>query len=199
MKTELMRINSRSCSAPPVPVFSPVRLLCGGFFICTPKTGQRDRDERNHPRMVVITLSNENMSTVKSLGKTVGQEVMSFQRSKAPLEIQDRMDQQIRAWRIIKRDRDSGAGAGAGAGSPKPKKGKDKGPKAYWPKAPWPKGRAAAVMQPKKEAWGKEPAGGWRTAEQTAAWERGNQPTRQPASNDGIEGCESSCGVHQES
>jgi hypothetical protein len=35
-------------------------------------------------------------------------------------------------------------------------------------------------MQPKKEAWGKEPAGGW-TAEQTAAWERENQTTRQPA------------------
>jgi hypothetical protein len=38
--------------------------------------------------MVVITLSNERMSTGKSLGKTVGQEVISFQRSKAPLEIQ---------------------------------------------------------------------------------------------------------------
>jgi hypothetical protein len=35
-------------------------------------------------------------------------------------------------------------------------------------------------MQPKKGAWGKEPAGGW-PAEQTAAWERENQPTRQPA------------------
>jgi hypothetical protein len=130
--------------------------------------------------MVVITLSNERMSTGKSPGKTVGQEVVSFQRSKAPLEIQDRMHQQIRAWRVIKRDRDSGAGAGAGAGSSQPKKGKDKGPKAHWPKAPWSKGRAVAVMQPKKEAWGKEPAGGW-LAEQTAAWERENQPTRQPA------------------
>ena len=27
------------------------------------KTGQRDRDERNHPWMVIITLSNERMST----------------------------------------------------------------------------------------------------------------------------------------
>jgi len=35
-------------------------------------------------------------------------------------------------------------------------------------------------MQPKKEAWGKEPAGGW-TAEQTAAWEREHQTERQPA------------------
>ena len=116
------------------------------------KTGQRDRDERNHPWMVIITLSNERMSTGKSLGKAVGQEVISFQRSKAPLEIQDRMHQQIRAWRVIKRDRDSGAGDGAGAGSSQLKKGKNRGPKAYWPKAPWPKGRAAAVMQPKKEA-----------------------------------------------
>jgi hypothetical protein len=29
--------------------------------------------------------------------------------------------------------------------------------------------------EPKKEAWGKEPAGGW-TTEQTAAWEREKQP-----------------------
>jgi hypothetical protein len=35
-------------------------------------------------------------------------------------------------------------------------------------------------MQPKKEDWGKEPAGGW-TTEQTAAWERENKPTRQQA------------------
>ena len=35
-------------------------------------------------------------------------------------------------------------------------------------------------MQPKKEAWGEEPAGGW-TAEQTAAWERENRPKRQHA------------------
>jgi hypothetical protein len=67
--------------------------------------------------MVVITLSNERMSTGKRLGKTVGQEVISFPRSKAPLEIQNRMHQQIRAWRVLKRDRYSGAGAGAGAGS----------------------------------------------------------------------------------
>ena len=39
-------------------------------------TGQRDRDERNHPWMVLITLSNERMSTGKRLGKTVGQEVI---------------------------------------------------------------------------------------------------------------------------
>jgi hypothetical protein len=155
------------------------------------KTGQRGRDERNHPWVVVITLSNEKTSTGKSLGKTVGQEVISLQRSKALLEIQDRMHQQIRPWRILKRDRDPGAGAGAGAGSSKPKK--DKGPKAYWPKAPWPKGRAAAVMQPKKEAWGKEPAGEW-TTEQTAAWERENKPKRQQATMES-----SSCGVHQES
>ena len=32
-------------------------------------TGHRDRDERNHPWMVVITLSNERMSTGKQLGK----------------------------------------------------------------------------------------------------------------------------------
>jgi hypothetical protein len=142
------------------------------------KTGQRDHDERNHPWMVVITLSNEKTSTGKSLGKTVGQEVISFQRSKAPLEIQDWMHQQIRPWRIIKRERDSGAGAGAGAGSSKPKK--DKGPKAYLAESPVAKGPSAAVMQPKKEDWGKEPARGW-TAEQTAAWERENKPKRQQA------------------
>jgi hypothetical protein len=140
------------------------------------QTGQREREERNHPWMVAITLSNEKMNTGKSLGKTVGQEVISFLRSKAPLAIQDRMHKQIRLWHILKRDRDPGAGAGAGDGGPTRKKGK--GSKAYWPKAPWPKGRAAAVMQPKKEAWGEEPAGGW-TAEQTAAWERENKPKRQ--------------------
>ena len=42
------------------------------------------------------------------------------------------------------------------------------------------KGRAAAVMQPKKEAWGEEPAGGW-TAEQMAAWERETHPKQQQA------------------
>ena len=35
-------------------------------------------------------------------------------------------------------------------------------------------------MQPKKEEWGEEPAGGW-TAEQTAAWEREKEPNRQHA------------------
>ena len=60
------------------------------------QTGQRERDERNHPWMVVITLSDEKLNTGKSLGKTLGQEVVSFQRSKAPLAIQNRMHQQIR-------------------------------------------------------------------------------------------------------
>ena len=50
---------------------------------------------------------------------------------------------------------------------------------SQWPKSHKP-GRAAAVMQPKKAAWGKEPAGGW-TAAQTAAWEREKQTERQPA------------------
>jgi hypothetical protein len=133
-------------------------------------TDQRERDERNHPWMVVITLSSEMMSTGKLLGKTAGQEVVSFQRSKAPLEIQNRMHQQIRAWRVLKRDR----GQSSGSGRPDRKKGNDRGPKSYKP------GRAAAVMQPKKAAWGKEPAGGW-TAAQTAAWEREKQTERQPA------------------
>jgi hypothetical protein len=63
--------------------------------------------------MVVIALSSEMMSTGKLLGKTVGQEVVSFQRSKAPLEIQNRIYQQIRAWRVLKRDRDQSVEAGA--------------------------------------------------------------------------------------
>ena len=57
------------------------------------QTGQRERDERNHPWVVVITLSDEKLNTGKSLGKTLGQEVVSFQRSKAPLAIQNRMHQ----------------------------------------------------------------------------------------------------------
>jgi hypothetical protein len=58
-------------------------------------THQRDRDERDHPWMVVITLSSEMVITGKQLGKTVGQEVLSFQGRDAPLEIQNRMHQQI--------------------------------------------------------------------------------------------------------
>jgi hypothetical protein len=66
-------------------------------------TQQRDRDERDHPWVVVITLSSEMMGiTGKRLGKTAGQEVLSFQRRDAPLEIQNRMHQQIRAWRAAR-------------------------------------------------------------------------------------------------
>jgi hypothetical protein len=78
-------------------------------------TQQRDRDERDHPWMVVIMLSSEMMITGKRLGKTVGQEVLSFQRKDAPLEIQNRMHQQIRARRIGKRDRDQSSGSGRSA------------------------------------------------------------------------------------
>ena len=99
-------------------------------------TDQRERDERDRPWMVVITLSSEMMSTGKLLGKTVGQEVVSFQRSKAPLEMQNRIYQQIRAWRVLKRDRDQSSGSGR----PDRKEGNDRGPKSYKP------GRAAAVM-----------------------------------------------------
>ena len=84
---------------------------------------QRERDERDHPWMVVITLSSEMMSTGERLGKTAGQEVLSFQRSKAPLEIQNRMHQQIQAWRVLKRDRDQPSGRGR----PDRKKGNDRG------------------------------------------------------------------------
>jgi hypothetical protein len=52
--------------------------------------------------MAVITMSSEMMTTGKRLGKTVGQEVLSFQRRDAPLEIQTPMRHQIRAWRIGK-------------------------------------------------------------------------------------------------
>jgi hypothetical protein len=53
-------------------------------------TQQRDRDERDHPWMAVITMSSEMMTTGKRLGKAVGQEMLSFQRRDAPLEIQTR-------------------------------------------------------------------------------------------------------------
>jgi hypothetical protein len=62
--------------------------------------------------MAVMALSSEMVTTGKILGKAVGQEVLSFQRRDAPLEIQPRMHQQVRAWRIDKRDRDQGGGAG---------------------------------------------------------------------------------------
>jgi hypothetical protein len=50
--------------------------------------------------VAVIMLSSEMMTTGKRLGKAVGQEVLSFQRRDALLEIQPRMHQQVRAWRI---------------------------------------------------------------------------------------------------
>jgi hypothetical protein len=131
-------------------------------------TQQRGRDERDHPWMVVITLSSEMVITGKRLGKTAGQEVLSFQRRDAPLEIQNRVHQQIRAWRIVKRGRDQSSGSGRSDR----KAGNDRGPKVSKP------GRAAAVMQPKKAAWGREPAGGWAPA-QTTALERKQQTEQQ--------------------
>jgi hypothetical protein len=44
------------------------------------------------------------------LGKAVGQEVLSFQRRDAPLEISSRMHQQMRVWHSGKRDRDQSGG-----------------------------------------------------------------------------------------
>jgi hypothetical protein len=116
--------------------------------------------------MAVIALSSEMVITGKRLGKPVGQEVLSFQRRDAPLEIQNRMHQQIRPWRIGKRDR----GQSSGSGRSDRKAGNDRGPKGSKP------GRAAAVMQPnkKKAAWLPEPADGWAPA-QTKAWEREQQ------------------------
>jgi hypothetical protein len=63
--------------------------------------------------MAVTTLSSEMMTTGERLGKAVGQEVLSFQRRDAPLEIQPRMHQQVGAWRIGKRDTDQRVEQGA--------------------------------------------------------------------------------------
>jgi hypothetical protein len=117
------------------------------------RTQQRERDERDSPWMVVITLSSEMMTTGKRLGKAVGQEVLSSQRREVPLEIQARMHQQVRAWRIAKRDTDQASGSGRSYR----KGGNVRGLTAFKP------GRAAAAMQPDtkpKTAWGQEPAGG---------------------------------------
>jgi hypothetical protein len=51
------------------------------------RTQQSERNERDGPWLVVITLSSEMMTTGERLGKTVGQEVL--------LEIQARMHQQV--------------------------------------------------------------------------------------------------------
>jgi hypothetical protein len=60
--------------------------------------------------MVTMTLSSALMATGKRLGKAVGQEVISFQRRDAPLDIQSRMHQQIRVWHMGKRDKDQWCG-----------------------------------------------------------------------------------------
>jgi hypothetical protein len=48
-------------------------------------TQQRERSERDSPRMVTMMLSSALMPSGKVLGKAVGQEVLSFQRRDAPL------------------------------------------------------------------------------------------------------------------
>jgi hypothetical protein len=88
-----------------------------------------------------------------TVGKTVGQEVLSFQRRDAPLEIQAHMHHQIRVWHTGKRDKDQWGG-----GSNRTKPGRT----------------TAELLQPQAKrsvAWGREPVGGW-TREQTKAWER---------------------------
>jgi hypothetical protein len=74
------------------------------------KTQQRERGDRDNPWVVTITLLSAMMATRKRLGKTVGQEVLSFQRRDAPLEIQACMHQQIRVWHNGKRDKDQWGG-----------------------------------------------------------------------------------------
>jgi hypothetical protein len=69
-------------------------------------TQQRERGDKDKPWVVTLTLSGEIMTTGKVLGKAVGQEVLSFQRRDAPLEIQPRMHQQVGVWHSGKRDRD---------------------------------------------------------------------------------------------
>jgi hypothetical protein len=53
-------------------------------------TQQRERGERENPWVVTLMLSSEVMNSGKVLGKAVGQEVPSFQRRDAPLEISSR-------------------------------------------------------------------------------------------------------------
>jgi hypothetical protein len=100
------------------------------------------------------------MPSEKVLGKAVGQEVLSFQRRDAPLEISPRMNQQVRSWHSGKLERDQSR-----RGSSKSNSGKS----------------AAEVMQPQAKrstAWGQPPAGGW-TAAQTKAWEKGQQESKE--------------------
>jgi hypothetical protein len=59
-------------------------------------------------------LSSEVMNSGKVLGKAVGQEVLSFQRRDAPLEMSSRMHQQVRVWHSGKRDRDQSGGGPSG-------------------------------------------------------------------------------------
>jgi hypothetical protein len=119
-------------------------------------TQQRERSERENPGMVTMMLSSAVMASRKVLGKAVGQEVLSFQRRGAPLDMSSRMHQQVRAWHSGKRERDQ---SGGGSSKSKPRKS------------------AAEVMQPQAKrstAWGQQPAGGW-TAAQTRAWETEQQ------------------------
>jgi hypothetical protein len=68
-------------------------------------------------------MSSEVMNSGKVLGKAVGQEVLSFQRRNAPLEISSRMHQQVKMWHSGKRDRDQSGGGPSGRAAGKRRKG----------------------------------------------------------------------------
>jgi hypothetical protein len=123
-------------------------------------TQQRERGERDYPWMVKMPLSSALMPSGKVLGKAVGQEVLSFQRRDAPLEISSLMNQQVRAWHSGKRERDQSR-----CGSSTSNSGNS----------------AAEVMQPQAKrstAWGKQPAGAGWTASQTKVWEKEQQESK---------------------
>jgi hypothetical protein len=69
--------------------------------------------------MVTMTLSSALMPSGKVLGKAVGQEVLSFLRRDAPLEISPRMNQQVRAWHSGKRERGQSRGGSSTSNSGK--------------------------------------------------------------------------------
>jgi hypothetical protein len=77
-------------------------------------TQQRERGERENPWLVALMLSSEAMNSGKVLGKAMGQEVLSFQRRGAPLEMSSRMHQQVQVWHSGKRDRDQSGGGPSG-------------------------------------------------------------------------------------
>jgi hypothetical protein len=113
-----------------------------------------------------VVLSIEVTKSGKVLGKAVGQEVLSFQRRDAPLEISPRMHQQVQMWHSGKHDRDqSGEGPSGWQAQKRARSGKS----------------AAEIMQQQTKrnaAWGREPVGEW-TDTETKAWEKEQQASKE--------------------